>query len=406
MEVYRSNLHLFEKAPVDKALEKTEWIPFSPVSQMAKNAPLEFDIPGNAAAYLDLSKTRLRVGVKITKADGKPIAGSDKVCLVNLGLQSLFRQVDVDLNQTLITASVGSYYAYKAYLDVLLNSSFEDAERELKTELFYKDTYGDMENDPKSNIGFDRRWQATAGDKTAYLEGPIRMRVRIKLYQQEDAFRLMCVGGERYKVEITDALLRVCQVKLHPEIILTHEKSLTKTPAVYPIWRSDIKTFNIDKGSYTWSMDDIYHGEVPCEVRLDLVSASAFSGNYNQNPFNLKTYEAGFVEVMVDGVSVPTQALTPNYKNGDFAEEYYTLIEWHSKGPCIEMKEYPEGYCIYVFKIRGSSCGEVFPKSSGGHTRVNVRFEKALTESVTAVLYAIFPGEVCIDNARNVFVNL
>ena len=78
MDVYGSNLHLFEKAPVDKALEKTEWIPFSPVSQMAKNAPLEFDIPGNAAAYLDLSKTRLRVGVKITKADGNRLPGPIK----------------------------------------------------------------------------------------------------------------------------------------------------------------------------------------------------------------------------------------------------------------------------------------------------------------------------------------
>ena len=80
VDVYKSNLHLFEKAPVDKATEKTEWIPFSPVSQMAKNAPLEFDIPGNAAAYLDLSKSRLKVGVEITKADGKSIAVGEKVC--------------------------------------------------------------------------------------------------------------------------------------------------------------------------------------------------------------------------------------------------------------------------------------------------------------------------------------
>ena len=334
---------------------------------------------------------------------------------MNLGLHSLFRQVDVDLNQKLITASVGSYYPYKAYMDVLLNSSFEESERELKTELFYKDTYGEMENDPKNNIGFDRRWQATAGGKTAYLEGPIRMdicqqkrlilngvRVRIKLYQQEDPFRIMCIGDEHYRVEITDALLRVCQVKLHPEIILAHESGLARNPAVYPFWRSDIKIFTIDRGSYTWNIDDIYHGEVPCEIRLCLVSASAFSGNYHENPYNLKTYEANFIEVMVDGVSVPAQALTPNYKKQDFGEEYYTLIDSSRKGPCIEMKEYPEGYCIYVFRIRGSSCGEVFPVKKGGHTRLNMRFGKALSESVTAVLYAVFPSEIYIDNARNV----
>ena len=66
------------------------------------------------------------------------------------------------------------------------------------------------------------------------------------------------------------------------------------------------------------------------------------------------------------------------------------------------MKEYPEGYCIYVFRIRGSGCGEVFPVKKGGHTRLNMRFGKALPESVTAILYAMFPSEICIDNARNV----
>ena len=39
--------------------------------------------------------------------EGKLVTEADKVYLANLGLQSLFRQVDIELNQRLITAKCG-----------------------------------------------------------------------------------------------------------------------------------------------------------------------------------------------------------------------------------------------------------------------------------------------------------
>ena len=118
-----------------------------------RNAPLEFDIPGNSATYIDLNRSRLRVGLRIVTGEDKPVTEADKVCLANLGLQS--RQVDIKLNQRLITASVGSYYPYKAYLDALLNSNIEDTKGILNNELFHKYSYDAMDSDSTSNIGFD-----------------------------------------------------------------------------------------------------------------------------------------------------------------------------------------------------------------------------------------------------------
>ena len=93
---------------------------------IGRNAPLEFDIPGNSAAYIDLNRSRLRVGLRIVTAEDKPVTEVDKLCLANLGLQSLFRQVDIELNRRLITMSMGSYYTYKVYLEAILNSNIED----------------------------------------------------------------------------------------------------------------------------------------------------------------------------------------------------------------------------------------------------------------------------------------
>ena len=416
MEVYESNLHLFEETHTDSFIEKTEWIPYAPQGVIGRNAPLEFDIPGNSASYIDLHRSRLRVGLRIVTGEDKPVTEVDKVCLANLGLQSLFRQVDIELNQRLITASVGSYYPYKAYLDALLNSNIGDTKGILNNELFHKDSYDAMDSDSTSNIGFDRRYKRTSKGNTVFLEGPIRMdicqqkkfiingiRIRMKLYQHEDPFRLMAETIDDYKVEIQYASLRVCQVKLSPAMVVAHEKRIPKQCAVYPFWKSDLKAFNIEKGSYGWSADDVYHGSIPSEIKIVLCSGSAFNGNYSENPFNFKNYQLNFAEVMVDGVSVPSQAITPNYTNGDFAEAYWTLMcEEPRYGRCIEMKEYPNGYCIYIFRILGRVGGDVVNQKKCGHTRINLKFAKALEENATVLLYASFPAEIRVDAARNI----
>ena len=203
---------------------------------------------------------------------------------------------------------------------------------------------------------------------------------------------------DEYKIEIQYALLRVCQIKLNLTIMVAHEKSILQKQAVYPFWKSDIKAFNVEKGSYIWPADDVYHRNIPSEIRVVLCSGSSFNGNYGENPFNFKNYGLNFVEVMGNGISVPSQALTLNYYDGDYSEVYWTLmLEEPRYGKCIEMREYPSGYYIYIFRIFGKLGGEVVLLKNCGHTRVNLKFVKALEESVAVLLYATFPGKIKVD---------
>ena len=117
----------------------------------------------------------------------------------------------------------------------------------------------------------------------------------------------------------------------------------------------------------------------------------------------IPNYQLNFAEVMVDGVSVPSQAITPNYTNGDFSEAYWTLMcKEHRYGQCVEMNEYPNCYCIYVFRIFGRVGGDVVNQKKCGHTRINLKFAKALPENATVLLYASFLAEIKVDAARNI----
>ena len=337
MEVHGSNLALFEKPLVESAVDSIDWIHHAPVSIPNKNAALVFDIPGSTNLYTDLGKSLLRLKVNVTLEDGSALKQEDLVALSNLGLSTIFSQVDVSLNQKVITTSVGSNYPYKAYMDVLLNSTNEECQSSLQTELFYKDTAGSMEGVgvKGGNMGHYNRMLHTNQSQMLILEGGIRMDICqqerlitigvgicIKMSQKEDSFRLTAEGDKKYKLNIQDAVLKVCRVSLRSDIFVALGNTIKTKPALYPFWQSDIKTYTLQKGISDYSESDVYRGSVPSVLALALCSSEAFNGDYNKNPFNFQHYNVNYIEVTVDGISVPSEPLKPNFKEMDYTSVY------------------------------------------------------------------------------------
>ena len=92
------------------------------------------------------------------------------------------------------------------------------------------------------------------------------MSINLKLFQASNEFRLMRHGSKIYKLQIRSAVLKVCHVNLNPSLIIAHNESLKLTPALYPFWRSDIKSFSVAQGSLTLMTDNIFHGKVPRKI--------------------------------------------------------------------------------------------------------------------------------------------
>ena len=106
----KSELDLFTVAPTQVTVERSTFVDYYPVSTLARDfAPIEFFIPGNGEDYLDPSRMQLYVQVKIQTADGDNIADDAAVGPQNLFLQSLFSQVNISLNDKLITPSSTTY---------------------------------------------------------------------------------------------------------------------------------------------------------------------------------------------------------------------------------------------------------------------------------------------------------
>jgi hypothetical protein len=119
-ECAKSELDLFSIPATQTSVESGMYVDYHPVSSITSGAPIEFGVNATGEDYLDLSNSQLHVRAKIVKANGDDLSAASSVRPVNNFLHSLFSQVDVSLNGTLITSSTNTY-AYRAYIEPLLS---------------------------------------------------------------------------------------------------------------------------------------------------------------------------------------------------------------------------------------------------------------------------------------------
>lgn len=85
---------------------------------------------------------------------------------------SLFSQVDVQLNDKLVSSSSNTR-AYRAYLETLMNYGKQAKKSQMTVTLWYNDTAGKMDTVGADNEGFTKRATFTATRNTVDLFGKI-----------------------------------------------------------------------------------------------------------------------------------------------------------------------------------------------------------------------------------------
>ena len=431
---YSPSLALFDKPSINTGIMSHKYVQFIPVSQFSKTGVLQFTIDGTSNYYVNLKCSYLQVKGKIVKENGDAIDEGDEAGFINLPLQTLWSQVDFSLQHKRFNANVGTNYAYKSYIDTLLKASSRETENQLTSQLFGKDTAGDMDK-IAGNGGFIIRSDFTKNSQIVQMLGPLCLdicqqdrlllngvQMNLKFWPNKAPFYIMTDKKEKgYYFDITDAYLNVCMVEVSPGILVGHGAALKESPALYPYYQSDVQAVSISKGLQNFSIDNIFQGDIPSDLIVGLVSEAGYIGSYDKNPFNFQHFNCNYCGFTVDDISVPAQPFEPLFKdekeeteltkkqNASYNEAYLSLFgrKYHSKETVpISREEYPFGYCLYKFQLSENDKEEEdyvsLPRR--GQTRLHFRFSKPLPESVTAIIYAHFPKMMHIDESRNVFV--
>ena len=167
---------------------------------------MDFSIPGTSE-YIDLAHTLLSVRVTIAPTVTPPDT-IDKNILKNIGLvnnfmHSIFNQVDVFFNQKPVSPPINAY-AYRSYIETLLNYGSTAKKSHLTSALWYTDTPGKMDatNDENEDLSSRRNLMAEEKniDMIGYLHCDVfnqdtllinRVEVRVRLVRARDSLCLM-----------------------------------------------------------------------------------------------------------------------------------------------------------------------------------------------------------------------
>lgn len=444
---YSEELAIFEKPVINAGVQKVRWIEYRPVNQITQDGSIDFVISGNGSNYVDLRRTYLHVKAKVVHSDDTPLPAprtvdengvlgdpilDAKVAPVNLWLHSLFSQIDVYLQQKLVTSSNSSYFI-KAYIDSLLKCCGSSKEANLQAQMYFKDNCDAMDDsDPFSglNSGLMLREKYIRQSRSVDMEGPLLVdifqceryilngiEIRIKLWPSKSSLNLMAVKNN-FKSVIEEATLKVCHVTPTPQILMAHQEILNKKYyALYPYVKSDIKKFTVGQGAFDFTKDDVFQNLIPVRLILCMVNNEAVSGSFQRNPFNFKNYKVNFVEVSIDGESVPSRALQMkfgvNEEDGNYVDAYLSLTRGVFMGQeehSITREDYNSGFTFFVFDLEpevipdNESDDEFWPSIKHGNLRIDFHFDVALPETITVIAYGIFPRIVKVDHARSVIL--
>ncbi|KAK2193302.1 hypothetical protein NP493_16g12037 [Ridgeia piscesae] len=156
-------------------------------------------------------------------------------------MHSLFSQVDVSLNGTLVTPSTNTY-PYRAYIEILLSLGAEAKHSQLTCVLWYKDTADHMDATDTANEVLQKRQDYTVGSRVVDMMGRLHVDlffqdryllngvdIKVRLVQSKDTFALMAGGSTpAYKITIVEAALFARKAKLNPSVQMGHIKALDR----------------------------------------------------------------------------------------------------------------------------------------------------------------------------------
>jgi hypothetical protein len=439
-EVLKSELDLFKNINYQASITSSNLIPYRPISSIENSNTIEFVIPGNSEEYIDLQDIFLWVKANIVNEDGTPFPENQngRYSLINYGLNTMWDQVDIYLNNTLISQSSNTY-AYRSYIECLIGKAEMAKYSYLKAAGF---------NPPKvGNLNFDNIDTDIAAiskeSKEFTLYGRIHgdifnsqrllingVTIRLVFTRAKDNFCLMgsvlqtgdptaspprpALAGTNPKLNVKDVCLFVRKVQVNSSILNAHARILQTDTCKYPIKRVEIKTFSLSPSQSTFVLDNIFMGQLPSNLIIGICEHDSQLGEYTKNPLTFKNFGLNYLTCHMNGTMYPSIPYQPDYDKDLYARElvdFYSNIGQTNTEPLFKSSfhNYKDGYNFYAFNFNSDQ--QITPVEDfinipkEGYLRLEVHFKENLKNPLKVMCYGIFENMIEINNNRKVTID-
>ena len=423
---YNSRLDGFAGPPMQMSHIASFNQTYDPTNAITDTSPIIFNIPASSH-FIDLSKTRLKIRVKITGDDGlelDPNTDKNKFALACNPIASIFKQVKLLANGQLLTPST-DFYPYKAFVDTLFTIT-PDSKYNLDLAGFHPDTIAQAHS--TNNEGFKVRAKNANGSAIMEFSGrpaidilkqgtniPDGVKLDFIFYQQDPEFCIQRVAthAKLATYKIMDAKLTIRKEQLDPTVSnIIHKELLSKNWQLnYPI--TSTKIFNIPIGSHQFNATNIFLGKMPNTVLLYFVKAGDFTGDMRTTPFWFSPgTDIREIIVSKDGVPIPNlkpSSISLKPDSLELTDTYETLLDYmgisglFSKGLAFKPADLAAGKFFYGANLNPDTNNDDHISPQGtGNIDVTVKWSSGTDEVYELFVVGEHDIKTEITHSRNV----
>lgn len=431
-EVYSTSLDLTSMPVTNMGVLSSDYLQVhaSPGYTDNDSSLITFNIPATAGIYTQLNSSFLYLQVRIVST--VPNTQGSVNLADNLSLApnecffpSLIQNCQILLNDTPISRNQSGLYGYKHVLDNTLECSESLKNTILSEELWYEDNSSSFDT-TNTNYGIRSKFAEKSniieligklhdGIMTSQKVLPDHVNIQIHIRRSHPLFCLVGKGITvsnpfQYRVKFESAIFFAKRLLINPKVLAKHHAYLNSGKRFsYGLKNRELKSFQIASSTLVYNSDILWNGDLPSYLIICFVAAKAFSGELTSSPFAFEQHNVQQITVYVEGSN------TNMYRQLSFAENM-ELLAYHSLSsilPAAEFVSHGLDRRDYKKKNKFISVVELLPMHrterfnlQGSHQlKMEIRFSKALTESIMCICSANFDSLLTIDKAGNIYTD-
>ena len=415
---------LFKIQPTQKSVWRDVITEHRPITVYEQGAPIPYEFRTERNEYLKFYESSLYLQLKITlaKDDKSKITHDDwtNVVPVNNLLHSLFDRIDLEVNQTRLVMSPTNY-AYRAYLEKLLgfSNTVKDGylsccmwgDRGDRTDAITPDSKQTDQSEVVIDL-MDRLHLDLSFQNRAFVGNS---NFKITLHPKHPEFYLGVATGYTVTCQIKDPILYIHRAIVTDSLSVAINKALRISPAKYPISRTEIKQFTLEKGVTDKFLNNVITGILPRRIFVMMVDTIAYAGKFSKNPFQFDNNNLNYLACYIGGTPYPVQPMTPNFEKNLFVKEYVALYQSLNQNGTdaytqITRKEFKDGFTIFAINLTpdlSSGPGAVghYNLVQRGELRMHLRFASEIKNTTTVLVFQEYDSIIEIDEIGQINTN-
>lgn len=421
-DVIADSTDIFAMPLIDTSIRSGKTVKVRPTSEN-NDGPFVFHAkPQGWNEYIQLNTIKFVGKLKISHTDKSALPKADilaKIRACNMLPAALIKSIDVQVNQVRVNDSHNLSH-YQTMYQTLFSYNRDSACTHLMPQLFLMDVATEFDsltanaNAKTRSTRIDDEFDFMIPLSNDFLQSDRLLyptsELTITLTRALDSF-VMIAAEDKYTITLSDPELHVRYVTVNSKLVEGHVEAIKKTPAIYPIIKTDMKSYSVSSGSSSASFTDMFHNYVPSNIIVGMVSSKAYYGDITKNPFNFQHFNLSEAFFKVKNVQVPTIPIQPDFTKGHFQKEYANLLantgvtSNQDFGNLITPALYVGGCFFFALDLSGEQDNMLRQReASSGTVDLEIKFRQDLTENIHVIVYSSSNAIVQIFDDKKVMV--